>query len=318
MNCSPLISIIVPIYNVDNYLEKCLNSILKQTYKNLEIILIDDESLDRSGIICDKFAKKDSRIIVIHQKNQGVSGARNAGLNISHGEYIGFIDPDDYAHPELISNLFSAISESSADIAICGYNTVGIRNDRFKLCNAVWSGEEALNKLVLNKEVTSHLWNKLFRKKIFDGLRFDLGKRYEDVRLIHKLFMRAQRVVAIEETLYDYFLRTDSITGTTQYNNSQEFIESLESRCEDLRDTNSYYYAKMGEFYCIRRIIYEIILNKYNKNIYYTELLNKEKDVYLEAKNAMSFGSKLSSKFFLLTPYIYTIVRFLIAKIIKK
>ena len=318
MNKDKLISVIVPIYKVEEYLRKSIESILNQTYKNLEIILIDDESPDNCGKICDEFAEKDPRIVVIHQKNTGVAGARNKGIQLAHGDYIGFVDPDDYADPYLFEKLYKEICDNSADIAICGYRTVGIRNKDYKLCNASWNKDDALQKLVENKVLTSHLWNKLFKKELFLDLEFELGKRYEDVRIIHKLFLRAKKVVAIEEILYDYYVREDSITGTTQYSNSQEFIDSLDLRCNDLKNTKVFSSAKIGEFCSIRRIIYEMVIsNNYNEN-YYKNLLEKANNIYSDAKIEMSLLNRILAKIFLKAPYVYIGIRLFIEKIFKK
>lgn len=318
MNQDKLISVIVPIYKVEKYLEKSIDSIINQTYKNLEIILIDDESPDNSGRICDEFAKKDSRVVVYHQNNKGVSGARNKGLELAHGDYIGFVDPDDYADPYLFEKLYKRITATSADIAVCGYRTVGIREENHELCNLLWDGADALEKLVENKLLTSHLWNKLFKKDLFSNLEFEVGKRYEDVRIIHKLFLKAQKVVALDEILYDYYIRKDSITGTTQHNNSREFINSLDSRCNDLKDTGVFFAAKRGEFYCIRRIIYEMIIHKNNDNIYYKELMEKERNIYNDARNGMSVINKILARVFLIIPNGYALIRLFIERVLKR
>lgn len=146
-----MISTIIPVYNVDNYLPKCVDSIINQTYKNLEIILVDDGSLDRCPDICDEYAKKDKRIIVIHKKNGGLSDARNAGLEIAKGEYISFIDSDDYINEHMYEDMLSAIENVDADLCICGYDRVNddgeIRSSAY-FKNAIQTQNDAYEMLV--------------------------------------------------------------------------------------------------------------------------------------------------------------------------
>ncbi|MEY8255893.1 glycosyltransferase family 2 protein [Clostridium perfringens] len=313
-----LISVVIPVYKVEKYLKRCIDSVINQTYEKLEIILIDDGSPDNCGNICDYYSKIDDRIIVHHQKNSGVSGARNKGIELAQGDYIGFVDPDDYIEPKLFEELYYVIEKSSADISICGFKTFGDEKKNHELCNKIWTKDEALENLLLNKIITSHLWNKLFKKELFNGIEFDLGKRYEDVRIIHKLFSRAIKVVSIKDSLYNYYIRKDSITGATKHSNSQEFIDSLDSRCNDLIDTKELAFAKIGEFNSIRRIIYEMVIYKDIDMNFYKKMLNKEKNLYLEGKIKMNLSNRILAIFFLLTPKSYSYTRLLADKLFGK
>ena len=192
------ISIIVPIYNVEPLLRRCIDSLLKQTYENLEIILIDDESPDNCGKIIDAYAKMDNRIKVIHQKNAGVCAARNAGLKIATGEYIGFIDPDDWATPDMFEYLYNNAQKYNSAITCCRYyrvipnKDITVRSDG-KLY--IYNTEEAIKELVSDFTIRSVFWNKLFKKEIFDGITFPEGMIYEGTYLVHKLFEKTDKIV---------------------------------------------------------------------------------------------------------------------------
>ena len=183
----PLISIIVPVYKVEKYLEKCVKSILSQTYKNLEVILIDDGSPDSCPDICDNYANQDIRVKVIHKNNSGVSDARNDGLNVANGEYIGFVDSDDWIDPKMYEILLREILHTNADIAICDYALC--KDDGLIYGKAM--PQELKNRCLCKEELIHEvlqpyggffavIWNKLYRKSIFDKIRFPSGKHVED------------------------------------------------------------------------------------------------------------------------------------------
>ena len=186
MNSKPLVSIIIPVYNVEKYLDKCLDSVVNQTYTNLEIILVDDGSPDRCPAICDEWKSRDSRIKVIHQPNGGLSRARNAGLKIATGEFIGFVDSDDWIEPDMYETLLSTMLETGADIVVCNFYCEEVNSDAFiqKPKSPVierYTAEEAL-KLLISEKTFIHpvVWNKLFRKHLLTNLLFPEDKIYED------------------------------------------------------------------------------------------------------------------------------------------
>ncbi|WP_321995065.1 glycosyltransferase family 2 protein [Clostridium butyricum] len=312
------ISIIIPVYNVEKYLARCLESIVNQTYKNIEIIVIDDGSTDESGRICDEFAKKDNRIIVIHKKNGGVSEARNAGLGVCHGEYIGFVDPDDYIEPNMYSIMVNSSKEKSADIVVCGYKVFGDRVEECIFENREYKTDEAMCLLLKNRYMPSFLWNKLFKSELFHNKSFLVGYRYEDLLIMHELFKDAKKVVAVSEQLYFYYIREDSITGSTKYSKSGEFVDSLEQRCEDLKNSIYYDDALYGKFICIRRLVYEIIVNKEPKTEFYNRLITIEKECFKVISKNCSFTNRIVSKLFLFCPKLYAYLRLVCQKVLHK
>ncbi|MGN0559353.1 MAG: glycosyltransferase family 2 protein [Acutalibacteraceae bacterium] len=204
-----LISIIVPVFNVEKYLPRCIDSIVNQSYEQLEIILVDDGSPDRCPEICEEWAKKDTRIRVIHKQNGGQASARNRGLDIAKGDYVTFIDSDDYLHPDFISTLYKALTENNAEIAICSANFVD------ELDNILDEPQPELNGLYTGRDMlVRHAqcswgyyvwpWNKLYKREIFNTLRYQEGVKGEDDRLLHHLFWNVQRVFAIPDRLYFY------------------------------------------------------------------------------------------------------------------
>ncbi len=213
----PTISVIVPVYNVEQYLDTCIDSILNQTFEDFELILVDDGSPDRCGEICDKYALKDSRIIVIHQKNGGLSAARNAGMMISKGSLLTFIDSDDVAAGDYFQVLYDLLKREDADISCCSMkgfvdNCEFEHNDDSRIC---FSGREAaLNQYESgNKRIVSvSAWGKLYAKELFNGILFPEGKIHEDQAVVPIVLSRAKKVVACESALYGYRVRDNSIT----------------------------------------------------------------------------------------------------------
>lgn len=208
-----LISVIVPVYNVEKYLSKCIESLQNQTYKNLEIILVDDGATDDSGKICDEYAKKDNRIKVIHKKNGGLSDARNVGINSANGNYIQFIDSDDYIDLDMIELLYNNVKKYNADISMCSHYILTEEECTAEGTNelSVYSRVEVLKEILLDEKVRSYAWNKLFAKKLFDEIRFPKGKVFEDILTIPKLFEKAEKVVLDDVSKYYYRQRKGSI-----------------------------------------------------------------------------------------------------------
>ena len=221
---SDKVSIIVPIYNVEKYLPKCIESIINQTYKNLEIILVDDGSPDNCAKICDEYAKKDNRIKVIHKPNGGVSSARNAGLDIATGEYIGFVDPDDFIAPEMYEQMLEAIKTANADLAICGFNVVH-END-FSILK---SNTLPIKKLIGVENCIFDLfslegfsirpcvWNKLFVNKLISNQRFDTNYSIsEDLLFFIHYLLKINNIIYVTSPLYNQTNRSTSVTHNSQ------------------------------------------------------------------------------------------------------
>lgn len=215
---NPLISVIIPVYNVEKYLHRCLGSVIAQTYQNLEIICVDDGSTDCSGEICEQYALKDHRVKVFHQENQGVSAARNKGLDIATGEYIAFIDSDDYIQNDMFEQLYRELLKSGASYVICGYNVVdpnGVILDIHSVDKKTeCSGERGLRQHYYHsngKENFVTVWGKLFSKKIFENLRFKEKICYEDIHLMPYLMLQAKSVLLIPYVGYNYVQNCNSI-----------------------------------------------------------------------------------------------------------
>lgn len=207
------ISVIIPVYNVAGYLSKCLDSVTGQTYRNLEIIVVDDGSTDGSAGICDEYAGKDSRIIVIHQKNRGLSAARNAGLEIMTGEFVGFVDSDDWIDLDYYEQMANRMEETGADIVMTGFYWA-YRNREIKCRmyphDAPYDGLGGLKALSGNR-IYHVVWNKLYRKELFDGLLFADGRNYEDVLISYRLILRSKHIECLKDYGYHQTMRDGSI-----------------------------------------------------------------------------------------------------------
>lgn len=214
-----MISIVIPIYKVEPYLRRCLDSVLAQTYADLEIILVDDGSPDGCGAICDEYAARDSRIKVIHQENRGLSGARNAGLNIATGEYVAFLDSDDYVDATMYEKLLKVLVENEADIAECGYRWVkpNVTYDRENTGKVdVYTNLEALEKLYFGDQmfggISIVVWNKLYRAELLDGMQFAQGLNNEDVDFTPRALYKAGKIAKLNENLHNFFFSPNSIS----------------------------------------------------------------------------------------------------------
>lgn len=216
-----LISVIVPVYKVEPWLEKCVDSILGQSHQNLELLLIDDGSPDRCPEICDACALKDSRIKVIHKSNGGLSSARNAGLEVARGEYLVFVDSDDSIHRQMFEIMLSAILQNHADMAVCRImecsdNGSPVASPPFSMPQVpVITGTDALSALPNRLEYGwTVVWNKMYRKTLWEHLRFPEGKLHEDEFVIHRLYYPCSRIACVNDALYFYTRRPESITST--------------------------------------------------------------------------------------------------------
>ena len=250
MNAETLISVIVPVYNVERYLEKCVASICAQTYKKLEIILVDDGSTDSSGTICDKLAKEDSRIVVIYQKNAGLSEARNAGLEIAKGEYLGFIDSDDYIVPQMYEKMLGRIYTDGSDMALCSFVKVDEYGNQLgsvmHLSDSVISGKDAFLRISENAKFNYGYilaWNKLYKKELFNAVRFPVGKVNEDLFTIPKILFASLSVSLVKESFCFYVQREKSIMGLrkTTIAGSVALLDEFEAFSETalFADTNN-------------------------------------------------------------------------------
>lgn len=230
------VTVVIPVYNVKSYLKRCLDSVLNQTYQKLEIIIIDDGSDDGSEIICDDYKKLDNRIRVYHQKNQGLSAARNQGLKMSTGDFIAFVDSDDWIEPDMMEYLQSALMRYQADIAVCGWYTVEEkRRRRYGFSETkIMKRDEALRELCEDTQIKNYVCNKMFRQHIFEKIKFPIGKKFEDIYVMYQCFENAEYIVALKEAKYFYFIREDSITQQRSDKNNLERCIGHEYRYRDL------------------------------------------------------------------------------------
>lgn len=294
-----LISIIVPIYKVEKYLKQCIDSILLQTYKNLEIILVDDGSPDNCGIICDEYAKKDKRIKVIHKKNGGLSEARNYGIEASTGDYIMFVDSDDYISKDMCKTLLMNALKNNADIVVCNLKEIYL--DKSEKVNKqcikgnleVISNIEALYKyLVRSTTDMVVVWNKLYKRKIFFNekyIRFPVGKLHEDMYTTYKLYYYANKIVIINDVLYYYFRRKESITGLISEKNLLDEIDAIIEQYNFFKnkedDLKYMLEIKNIDFYIhVLKIMYKMSLNK---KILNKKMLILKKYILSDEKNIL-------------------------------
>lgn len=214
-NC--LLSVIVPVYNVEKYLTKCVDSILAQTYTNLQIILVDDGSPDKSGVICDEYTKKDLRVIAIHQQNEGLSGARNNGMLFAKGDCISFVDSDDWLHPKMYETLLSTMEEYQLDIVKSSIR----ETDGQKEKEIVRPEQDDTNRVILGKEVFSLyfksfiykvVWNAVYKRKVVEGILSPDRCQFEDNYVTGRYLYRAERIMIIDDALYYHRFNPNSIT----------------------------------------------------------------------------------------------------------
>ena len=249
-----LISIVIPVYKVEKYLEKCIESVLKQTYTNLQIILVDDGSPDNCGKICDEYAKRDSRIDVIHKVNGGLSEARNVGISKAKGRYIGFVDSDDYIKENMYEILLNLIKKYDADVSICNlYDVIDeseyIRNKENGIRE--YSRLDILKEVLLDKNIQSYAWNKLYKKELFDEVKYPIGKKYEDIGTTFYIFEKCNKIVVTSEPEYYYLKRSDSLVNNVTESTVFDYMELILQRylyindnIKELKQYNDYYLVR--------------------------------------------------------------------------
>lgn len=266
MDLKDLISVIVPIYGVEEYLSKCIDSIINQTYKNLEIILVDDGSPDKCPDICDAFKKKDERIKVIHKKNGGLSDARNAGLDIAHGDYLVFVDSDDWIENTMVEHLLSTCKKYDVEMVTCArYITDGQSTSAvaFDGPEKVYTAEEALTEILSGKSMDVAAWDKIYARNLFAEIRFPVGENNEDIAVFYKLIELSGRVAHTGTTEYFYRSRPGSITKLKYSIDARKIIEKNLDSIEDFLGKE--YPGCMPCFYRYKVMNIYALLNKYIK-----------------------------------------------------
>lgn len=233
----PLVSVVLPIYNVENYLERCVKSVCMQTYSNLEILLIDDGSTDSSGKMCDKFATEDKRIRVFHKKNGGLSDARNYGIKKARAELISFIDSDDFVDRDYIQYLYQLISKYDTDMAICQHR-VCFKNKKKKDYGAggdiILSNKKCIEKMLYHDVIDTSAWAKLYKIKLFDNVQYPKGKWFEDIATTYALMLKCEKIAVGLESKYNYILRPDSIVNSEFKLKKMDLLEMTDQMAADI------------------------------------------------------------------------------------
>ncbi len=310
----PLISVIIPAYKVEKYLDRCVNSVVNQTYKNLEIILVDDGSPDNCPSMCDEWTDKDSRIKVIHKENGGLSSARNAALDIMNGEYLTFVDSDDYIDEKMIEILYNRLINDGTDLAHCNRNYVddfGLSND-YEWANSLEIKDEVLNKDdAIKLLVSGNYWlyiiacSKLYKRFLFDDFRYPLNVHYEDERTTHLIFDKCNSISIVSDKLYNYYkFNSGSITqyiSTSQFDVFDSYAERmnyfLEKKLYDyVAITLDFYISKYFQLYK-DFLSSDINAESYFKNYhnlyrtYFRKTVTKANKKYLKKKSYIFYFS---------------------------
>ncbi len=276
------VSIIVPVYNVEPYLREALDSVIKQTYENLEILVVDDGSTDGSGAICDEYAAIDERIRVIHQENEGLSGARNIALDIMTGDLVMFLDPDDIYHPQIVEKLVTALKRENADMVLCRYISRYILKKwkpiaRYRQItpvglSGIYDRKEALCALIDGK-MNVHVWNKIYRRYLWDEIRFPDGHVYEDMLTTYKIMNRTRKLYMLDEVLYQKRIRRGAITMSFSEKNIMDRILAFSMRDRYIQDHIQGIFSKEQLLY-LEKIKLRQLMDMYYR---YSARMNSEK-----------------------------------------
>lgn len=323
INNDSLVSIIVPIFNTEEYLDRCINSLIKQTYRNIEIILVDDGSTDQSSIICDKYGEADSRVRVIHKANGGLSDARNAGLEICQGEYISFVDSDDYVDYRFIDILISNLSEYNADLCCCG--RIRVEGDRtiesMTLPSAMTFDKESfLSAMLYGQYADEAAWDKLYKREILDGIQFPVGEINEDIVAIPKAIEKCQTIVHCGKPLY-YYVRTPNSITTSRYSVKQRVVYK---HLIDLEKTLLLDYPSLDsaiKTYQATRLIGLIASSSKERKDYeadYILYFNKLDELYKDIVRDPSIPKYTKFKCFLIKIHAYNFLNYIKRQVFKR
>lgn len=237
MNASPLISVILPIYNKQVYLPRCMESLLSQTYRNLELVLVDDGSCEECAQLCDRYVAADSRVRACHKKNGGISDARNCGLLQATGEYISYVDPDDDVDADYIEYLFDLIRKYETPMSVCQHRVIfesGRIKDYGTDGDERLSGKTCVERMLYHDVIDTSVWGKLYRRDLFDGITFPLGKQFEDMGTVYKLMLKSGQIAVGYASKYSYYMRRDSITNCTFNPHKLDLLEMTDRMAEEV------------------------------------------------------------------------------------
>lgn len=278
----PLISIILPIYNIEKYLSKCMESVLRQSYKNLEIIMVDDGSQDMCGQICEKYAKQDSRVVVLHKTNGGLSDARNFGIEYSRGDFITCIDPDDYVDVDYIDYLYMLLKKHKCKMSICQHRVHydnGFIKDFGDIGEDVISAEKCLERMLYHDVIDTSAWGKLYKRDLFENVKYPKGKLFEDIGTTYALIMQCDRIAIGYESKYNYIFHNNSIVNSSFKPNKFDLMEMTDKMAKDVLKV----YPNLEDAILRRRV--------YSRISTLNQMLNV-KDFEMERKNIISFIKK--------------------------
>lgn len=295
-----LVTVIIPVYNVEDYLKNCIESALSQTYKNLEVFLIDDGSTDNCPKICDEFASKDSRVIAIHKKNEGQGVARNVALDKCKGKYIAFVDSDDLIKPNMIESMVGAIERNNSDIALCGIavnNGIKLHDEPVFLNEVCWNTEQLMKEYVTSPNVHTGPCNKVYKKVLFDNIRFPKFKANEDAYIMHSILGRCKKAVHIGECMYIQNVRPNSTEQSPFSEKKLALLDCAQSMIDYYKSNfpNLYKfvaYKKINDSAVLMSSIIESDYKKY-KDIY-NSIYGQMKNDYFELSKTVSPNGLMS------------------------
>ncbi|MCF8320867.1 MAG: glycosyltransferase [Flavobacterium sp.] len=314
-----IISVIVPVYNVEDYLPKCLDSILNQTFLDFELILIDDGSTDSSGKICDQYAQIDNRIKVIHQKNGGSSNARNAAIDIAIGKYYCFIDSDDWVDEQMLFEMYEQAILNNADIVIAGHFIVNL-NATFEV-NIKVKNQRILNRIeatsliLCDDEIHSFAWDKLYKRELFEQIRYPNARVFEDTATTYKLFNKAKVLVQMNKAYYYYLRRESGICLSSEFSmvikrkidNYLAFVERYEFTILNKEYTHIINICQEKVFEHGQQFLHYIVKNKLNRRDFpYFEILSKLSSIDFSKNELISKRKKLEHKMMKISFGLYT------------
>ncbi|MDU4862754.1 MAG: glycosyltransferase [Terrisporobacter othiniensis] len=260
----PKISVVVPIYNTQEYLVRCIESVLNQTFKDIEIILVNDGSTDESGIICNQYSEKYKNVKVIHKLNGGLSDARNEGIKVATGDYIGFVDSDDIIEKEMYKVLYSLCIQYNADISTCLFESIEYgkkSNKTYSNKVSIFTNKEAVKNTYEGTISGYSVCNKLYKRELLNEIKFPKGRIYEDASILYKLYMNSNRVVYIESALYKYVRREGSITKSMFSDKRFDIVSMFEEKYNYMSINYPEMCEKIKSMYYIslRNIIIDIV-----------------------------------------------------------
>lgn len=272
------LSLIIPVYNVESYIYKCLESAINQTMREIEIIIVNDGSTDSSETIIMEFIQKDDRIVYISQHNQGLSCARNAGIKRAKGEYIAFLDSDDWIEPTFLEDMYNQAIITNSDIVMCNYSRVFEKTGKVSpvhrnIKDTIFSSEEAVHKIILDISIQNYAWDKIYRKNLFidNNVFYPMKMYYEDMPTTFRLFFYANQIAYVDKSLYNYLQRDNSITRSFGDKHINDIIHALYLMKDFMLDNGIYLkYQKEYKFFCTKNLIFftHNILTKYKSDKY--------------------------------------------------